>query len=241
MFAGPMAVHITWADIAARLAAALAAGGLIGLNRLRRGRAAGLRTTILMCLAACAAMIEANLLLAVDGKTSASFAMMDVLRFPLGILSGIGFIGAGAIVRRGNLVTGVTTAATLWLITAIGLLLGAGYIAEGASVTALAFLVLSLLKQVEPHLRREHGGHLILRVALTGPTNDALRQSMLDAGYAISSFAVRYDGTRRVDAHLEWYSRDIQNHVPDLVERLAGQAGIESVEWSPVSTSQLFE
>jgi putative Mg2+ transporter-C (MgtC) family protein len=53
-----------------------------------------------MCLAATAAMIEANLTLSVVGKTAQSFTIMDVLRFPLGILSGIGFIGAGAIVRR---------------------------------------------------------------------------------------------------------------------------------------------
>lgn len=241
MYGGAMSVHITWLDIAIRLAAAMAAGGIVGLNRSRRGRIAGLRTTILMCLAACAAMIEANLMLAVGGKTSGNFAMMDVLRFPLGILSGIGFIGAGAIVRRGNLVTGVTTAATLWLITVIGLLLGAGYIPEGAAVTALAFLVLSVLKQVEPRLKREHRGHLIVRVAESGPSNARLRQQILEAGYTITSFAVRYDGARREEMHLEWYSRTAQDCVPDLVEHLAQLPGIESVEWSPVSAGHLFE
>jgi putative Mg2+ transporter-C (MgtC) family protein len=58
-------------------------------------------------------MIEANLMLAVDGKTNSSFTMMDALRFPLGTLTGIGFIGAGAILRRDNAVKGVTTAATM--------------------------------------------------------------------------------------------------------------------------------
>ena len=108
----PMTVTVTGIDIALRLLAALMAGGLIGFDRSTRGRIAGLRTTMLMCLAATGAMIEANLMLELTGRTAQCFAMVDILRFPLGILSGIGFIGAGAIVRRGNLVTGVTTAAT---------------------------------------------------------------------------------------------------------------------------------
>jgi putative Mg2+ transporter-C (MgtC) family protein len=242
MFGGAMTVQVTWADIALRLAAALLAGGLIGLDRSRRGRIAGLRTTILMCLAATAAMIEANLMLSVTGKTGASFAMMDALRFPLGILSGIGFIGAGAIVRRGNLVTGVTTAATLWLTTVIGLLLGAGYVLEGGAVTVIAFLVLSLLKSVEPRLDREHRGHLVMRLATDGPSNEALRQRVLEAGYTISSFALRLEpDIRRVEIHLEWYSREAQDSAPPLVEQLAAVPGMASVDWSPVSAGHLFE
>jgi putative Mg2+ transporter-C (MgtC) family protein len=236
-----MAVSVGWPDIALRLAAALAAGGLIGYDRSRRGRIAGLRTTILMCLAATAAMIEANLMLGVGGKASDSFAMMDALRFPLGILSGIGFIGAGAIVRRGNLVTGVTTAATLWLITVIGLLLGAGYILEGGAVTVIAFGVLWLLKGLEAKLIHEHRGHLIVYVEGAGPSNDVLRRRILDAGYTITSLAARYAGSRRIEAHLEWYTPRPQDMVPELVEQLADVPGIESVEWSPVSAGHLFE
>src|SRR5215469_13198782 len=123
-----MSPSVTWQDVAIRLAGAVIAGSIIGYDRGAHGHAAGLRTTILMCLAATGAMIEANLMLTVQGKTSSSFATMDVLRFPLGILSGVGFIGAGAILHRERLVTGVTTAATLWLVTMIGLLLGAGYL-----------------------------------------------------------------------------------------------------------------
>ena len=74
----------------------------------------GSDTTVLVGLAACVAMIEANLLLSVGGKVTDSFGSMDVLRLPLGVLTGVGFIGGGAILKRGDLVTGVTTAATLW-------------------------------------------------------------------------------------------------------------------------------
>src|SRR5438128_932072 len=89
-----MTATVSWQDIVLRIGAAIQAGALIGYDRGTRGRIAGLRTTILMCLAATGAMIEANLMLSVVRKTAQSFSIMDALRFPLGILSGIGFIGA---------------------------------------------------------------------------------------------------------------------------------------------------
>jgi putative Mg2+ transporter-C (MgtC) family protein len=93
---------------------------LIGINRSEHGHAAGLRTTLLVCLAASLSMLQVNLLLPMTGKTSSSFAVMDLMRLPLGILSGMGFIGAGAIVRKDNFVHGLTTAATLWFVTGLG-------------------------------------------------------------------------------------------------------------------------
>ncbi|MBN9544933.1 MAG: MgtC/SapB family protein [Alphaproteobacteria bacterium] len=236
-----MTATVTGTDIAIRLFAALMAGALIGFDRSTRGRIAGLRTTILMCLAAAGAMIEANLMLAITGKTAESFTTIDVLRFPLGILSGIGFIGAGTIVRRGNLVTGVTTAASMWLTTVIGLILGAGYIAFGVAMTLIAFLVLTILKGVEPRLKREHRSHLVVQLDGTGPSNRAIRDRIRGAGYTISSFAVRHDGTRRIECHLEWYSAEAQDQAPELVEQLANNAGILAVEWTPISAGHLFE
>jgi putative Mg2+ transporter-C (MgtC) family protein len=88
------------------------AGGLFGLDRSERGRVAGLRTTILISLVACLSMIEVNLLISLSGKAPDSYVVLDLMRLPLGILSGMGFIGAGAIVRRDQFVVGVTTAAT---------------------------------------------------------------------------------------------------------------------------------
>ena len=236
-----MPVTVTGTDIALRLLAALMAGGLIGFDRSTRGRIAGLRTTMLMCLAATGAMIEANLMLEVTGKAPQNFSTMDVLRFPLGILSGIGFIGAGAIVRRGNLVTGVTTAATMWLITVIGLILGAGYIAFGLGVTLIGYLVLTVLKHAEPRLRRQHRSHLVVQLDGTGPSNRLLRDRVRAAGYTISSLAIRYDDIRRIECHLEWYSAKAQDQTPELVEQLAEEAGVLAVDWKPVSAGHLFE
>ena len=121
-----MPLSLTWSEIALRLGLAVLAGAAVGLDRGEHGRPAGLRTNLLVCLAAAVAMLLANLLLPTSGKTSSSFAVLDLMRLPLGILTGMGFIGAGAILRRDGLVLGVTTAATLWLVTVIGLCFGAG-------------------------------------------------------------------------------------------------------------------
>jgi putative Mg2+ transporter-C (MgtC) family protein len=109
-----MELHIGWSDIAARLFLTVLAGLLIGYNRSEHGKAAGLRTTVLVCMAASVAMIQMNLLLPTAGRPSDSFVMNDLMRLPLGILTGVGFIGGGVILRRDNIVIGVTTAATLW-------------------------------------------------------------------------------------------------------------------------------
>ena len=108
-----MPVEITWQTIALRILLTLVAGTLLGTNRSKHGHPAGLRTTLLVTLAASISMIQMNLLLPTNGKPHDSYAVMDLMRLPLGILTGVGFIGAGAIVRKGDMVTGVTTAATM--------------------------------------------------------------------------------------------------------------------------------
>src|SRR5262249_23206233 len=123
-----MPLTLSWHDIALRLALAVVAGMVLGLDRGEHGRPAGLRTTLLVCLAAAVAMIQTNLLMVTRGKAPDSFSVLDLMRLPLGILTGMGFIGGGAILRRENMVLGVTTAATLWFVTVIGLCFGGGQI-----------------------------------------------------------------------------------------------------------------
>lgn len=157
-----MPLNVTWTDIAIRLALTMLAGAIIGLNRGARGHAAGFRTTILVALAASVAMIQANILLPLGGKTPDSFSVMDLMRLPLGILTGVGFIGGGTIVKKGDLVVGVTTAATLWLVTVIGLCLGGGQLILGVTATVLAVITLWILRWVDRIIPREHRARLIV-------------------------------------------------------------------------------
>lgn len=229
-----MPLHVTALDIALRLLAAVLAGGLIGYERGRRGEIAGLRTMMLMCLAACGAMIEANLMLVVDGKTNASFTVLDALRFPLGILSGIGFIGAGAILRRGRLVTGVTTAATIWLITVVGLVLGAGYFGFGAAMTLIAFVVLAVLKRVERKVLREHRAMLTVRLAATGPSAGEMRDVVEGNGLKVASAAVSYGETCELRLSVNWWDTRGVEAPPAFLSDLSHRKGILSIDWAPV-------
>lgn len=167
-----MPLSPTWTDIAIRLALTMLASGIIGLNRGARGHAAGFRTTTLVGLAASVAMIQANILLPLSGKTPESFSVMDLMRLPLGILTGVGFIGGGTIVKKGDLVIGVTTAATLWLVTVIGLCLGGGQLVLGMVATALAVITLWVLKWVDVMIPREHRARLIVTSDLSWGTLD---------------------------------------------------------------------
>ena len=150
----------SWWDIGTRIMLTLVAGGLIGLDRERGGHAAGFRTTILVALAACLAMIQANLLLSVYGKTPGSFTQMDVLRFPLGVLTGVGFIGGGAILKQGSTVQGTATAASLWSTGAIGVSVGLGSYDVAVTVAVFTFLTLKLLTLVkeEADIKKDEDG-----------------------------------------------------------------------------------
>jgi putative Mg2+ transporter-C (MgtC) family protein len=91
-----MPTILTWQAIAWRLALTAICAGILGFDRDQRGHTAGLRTNLLVGLAACLAMLQANWLINSNGRAEDSFVVMDIMRLPLGILSGIGFIGAGA-------------------------------------------------------------------------------------------------------------------------------------------------
>jgi putative Mg2+ transporter-C (MgtC) family protein len=133
-----MPVELTWIDLVIRLLCTLIAGAIIGYDRGERAKAAGLRTTMLVCMAASVAMMQMNYLLPLAGRPTDSFVTNDLMRLPLGILTGVGFIGGGAILRRGNLIIGVTTAATLWYVTVIGLCFGGGQMLLGWCATAIS-------------------------------------------------------------------------------------------------------
>jgi putative Mg2+ transporter-C (MgtC) family protein len=132
-----MPLELSWREMTIRLALSVLAGAVIDANRERRRRPAGLRTATLVSLAAAAAMIEANPLLPQTGKARDSFVALDLMRLPLGVLPGIGFIGAGTIPKKGDTVSGVTTAATIWFVTVIGLCSGGGQRSLGAAAVGL--------------------------------------------------------------------------------------------------------
>jgi putative Mg2+ transporter-C (MgtC) family protein len=233
-----MDVHITAYDIALRLALTLIASAIVGFNRSQRGRTAGLRTTMLVGLAAAAAMIEANILLATDQEGPAAYIRMDVMRLPLGVLSGIGFIGAGAIVKRHDLVQGVTTAATLWMVTMVGIVFGGGQLVLGCALTVIVFVVLWLLKLAEDRMRQEQRGALILTIAGPSPSDADLHALIREGGHRIAAWSPVFEpaGKRReLFIDVAWRERGVDPFPPAFVDEIAAMAGVERTEWRPHS------
>jgi putative Mg2+ transporter-C (MgtC) family protein len=232
---GPMPLSPSAGDLVLRLALTALAGAAIGINRGEHGRPAGLRTTMLVCLAAAGVMIEANLLLPTSGKAANGFVNIDVMRLPLGVLTGMGFIGGGAIVKRPDLVHGVTTAATLWIVTVIGLCLGGGQLALGIALSVLTLAVLWSLKRAEAHLRRDRWATCIISLGAEAPAEAQLRARLEASGLRIKSTAFTYTAEAKCREYrygVEW--RDsAEAEVPSFLSELAAQAGVQKLEWEP--------
>jgi putative Mg2+ transporter-C (MgtC) family protein len=227
-----MPEHVTWFDVVVRLACAFIAGAIIGYNRGEHGKIAGLRTTLLVCLAAAVAMLQMNYLLALAGRPRDSFVMNDLMRLPLGILTGVGFIGAGAILRRRNLVIGVTTAATLWYVTVIGLCFGGNQILLGWAATAVGALVLWGMKPLEGLMTTEHHAKLVLTTDESGPAELEIREQLRDGGVAVTGVSLVIEmGGRRYTFNVREVGKPIRDGIPRVVDELGDRRGVSAVEW----------
>jgi putative Mg2+ transporter-C (MgtC) family protein len=132
-------------DLLLRLSLGVVLGGAIGFERELQRKAAGLRTNILICVGA---------VLFTELSMAMSSASGDPARIAAQIVTGVGFLGAGTIIQGRGIVTGLTTAATMWLVAAIGMAIGFGALLEATGATLLVLLVLSLLRPIERVIAR---------------------------------------------------------------------------------------
>lgn len=134
-----------------RLTLACILGGIIGYERQSRRKSAGLRTNVLVCLGSCLIMVLSEALYQqVEGRTNA-----DPARLAAQVVSGIGFLGAGAIMKEGLTVTGLTTAACLWVVSGVGLAIGAGYYSGALFTAGLVFVTLGTLSRIDNWVMHE--------------------------------------------------------------------------------------
>ena len=129
--------------VAERLGASILCGALIGLEREWARKQAGLRTMILICLGSTLYILVSHLL------SSSAGQFFDITRVAAQVVTGVGFIGAGAIIQARGTVQGLTTAATIWTVAAIGLIIGAGFPLLGMGITAIVLIILILIRQLE--------------------------------------------------------------------------------------------
>ena len=133
-----------------RCGAAAICGGMIGLERELNRKPAGLRTNMLICVGAAMYMTIGLLLVHANGENA------DVSRIAAQVVTGIGFLGAGCIIQAGDHVTGLTSAATIWVSAAIGIMAGAGFPTLAVIAALLVVVTLVLLREVEKRWLEEH-------------------------------------------------------------------------------------
>ncbi len=172
-----------------RTIAALAAGGAIGLERSYHGRAAGLRTYALVSFG--------SALLVAGGQYelfSTTHDSGEVTRIIQGIVTGIGFLGAGVIVKEGFSVRGLTTAASIWVASAIGVVLGAGSYWIGIAATVVTLVALTILRQIEDRLPSQTFVHFEVGFRRAAAMDEErLRDLIKRHGFTISDVAYRLD------------------------------------------------
>jgi putative Mg2+ transporter-C (MgtC) family protein len=184
-------------EMALHLVVALAAGGIIGLERSYHGRPAGFRTHALVCLASSALMI----LTVYHGRwfeaSSLERVAIDPTRMAQGIMTGIGFLGAGVIMREGMTVRGLTTAASIWITAAVGVLIGVGFYFPAGIATALTLIVLSVFRWIERRMPIEFYANLSVAFLRDSTLPEAkLRAMVQQHGFIVANmnYAVTGEG-----------------------------------------------
>jgi putative Mg2+ transporter-C (MgtC) family protein len=213
-----------------RLLIAAGLGGAIGLERELRDHEAGFRTHLIVSLGACVFTLVSAYAWTDWTFSTASGVVFDPTRIAAQIVTGIGFLGAGAIIVRGISVRGLTTAATLWVVAAIGMAAGTGYYVVAVGAAVLVLVSLGPLKLVSSRLvSRVRPEEAELGIRLT-PEGEAARvlEGIEKLGGQISY--VEFGDDRTIDVVLRASRRSESARVADKVN---GLADVEHVQWRP--------
>lgn len=218
--------------IVCNLLGALLCGLIVGYERSYHGRAAGMRTYGLVCMASCAMTVFAGYPLHWFGGTFGGSHLVDPTRVIQGIVTGIGFLGAGVIMKDGLSISGLTTAASIWTSSAIGILVGLGFYSAAVALTLISAGLMLWGGKIEAKLPSQPGIAIQMRfkAGYQKPEENVMRKIALDRGYVIAngSFSIGFD-----QGCLEWSFVAVavdgasSERITDLAEELSQIEGIE--------------
>jgi putative Mg2+ transporter-C (MgtC) family protein len=216
---------ITAGEMIARIAVGAALGGVIGYERDRHGRPIGLRTHLIVAMAAATFMVISSQFVYWQHYSKDDLVEVDTSRIAASVVSRVGFLAGGAILRTGINVQGLTTAAGLWLVTAIGMSAGAGMWVISVVVTAMGITALTVLRRFE-----DKNDHLITRhvslVLASAEVLERVMEGLKGLGVKVSDF----DYDRRLDDERKRTEVTFDMDVPDTLGVPKVIACIESVE-----------
>ena len=205
---------IPFTEMLLRLGLSVVLGGIIGTEREHNNQPAGLRTHMILVIGACLAMM-----LSINLGTAAG---TDPARLAAQVVSGIGFLGAGAILRFGFNVKGLTTATTLWTMAIVGLTVGMGYYLISIIATAVIMIVLSVLDLIE---RRFVRANILRTIVVEVPDNKGIAReirSIVDQfAFQTISYSVQKSSENKL-LQIEIYARfNNSEKLEDLIEQLS--------------------
>jgi putative Mg2+ transporter-C (MgtC) family protein len=207
--------------IIGRIGAALLIGALIGFERTFHGRPAGFRTHALVCVASALLMLVTVYQAEWMHSVAVGGVQTDPTRMAQGIMTGIGFLGAGVIFKEGLTVRGLTTAASIWVTAAIGILVGIGFYVPAGVGTAAALIVLSAFRWIEMRLPTEFYAHHTLKFARDSVlAEEDLRALVGKHGFSIANLSYRLaDNGQYFEYRMVIRSRD-RRHAEALAQHL---------------------
>lgn len=177
-------------EITLKLLLAVGLGGLIGLERETSQKPAGFRTNILICVGSTMVMIVSGLIL--QGKEGSGG---DLTRIAAGVITGIGFIGAGTIIQAQGAVVGLTTGATLWAVGGLGIVIGAGYYLPAIIFTAIIILTLVIFRQIEGQYMKKSIYRYHLKAKYSKDVLIHIKKLALHEGIKFRELALKKEGT----------------------------------------------
>jgi putative Mg2+ transporter-C (MgtC) family protein len=220
-------------DIALRLVASLVVGGLIGLERSYHGRPAGFRTHSLVCLSTSLLMLVTVYETRWFPNVTQGRISLDPTRMAQGIMTGIGFLGAGTIIRDGLSVRGLTTAASIWITAAIGILVGIGFYFPALMSTVLTLGTLSVFRWIENQIPSQFYAQFVVRFARDkAMPEEEMRQLLTNYGFTVANLNYRLD----VEADFFEYQMVIRTNRGENASKLTQELNkVESVKAYRVS------
>ncbi len=221
---------IDWTTVVLRIAVAALCGGLVGFERERKEWAAGLRTHMMVCVGSCLAMMVSTY--GFEDVRGVAHVSLDPSRVAAQVVSGIGFIGAGTILfLRNEIIRGLTTAAGLWTVSAVGLAAGGGMYFAALLTTVIVIFILLGLKPLEKLFFVRHRQQVIKIKAETGQEMlPAIQQILQEKGMSISYISTEKKSRDQV-IYLKIKPSERGNEMLPLIHQIQSIPAVKDVIW----------
>ncbi len=217
---------------------ALVLGGAVGLEREFHGRPAGLRTHILVCLSSTMLITLSRELGSDPDLGTAGRLVFDPNRMGAGIVTGVGFLGASTVLRSGDFLRGLTTAACIWYVAGLGIVLGDRKYGLGISCTLIVLAVLTIVNRLASLITPTVYRRLIVVARCTNldSTLSEVRAELERAGIAIMDVASGHDNERGVQELVFYVSLKNELQSPRLTEKVAALPGVLQARWKLIAS-----